>query len=148
MLASSWQWLLANETLLWWLGILSLVMFIGTLLLVPVLVARIPADYFSGKHHHQKAMNFAGRHPILRLGLLILKNLLGVILVLAGLAMLVLPGQGILTMVIGLMLMNFPGKFALEQRLVRQPVVLKAINWMRTRSGKPPLQIAAVESNP
>jgi hypothetical protein len=72
--------------------------------------------------------------------LLILKNLFGAILVLAGLSMLLLPGQGILTILVGLMFLDFPGKFAMERRLVRQRPVITAINWMRRRANRPPLQ--------
>ena len=54
--------------------------------------------------------------------------------------MLVLPGQGVLTIVIGLLLMEFPGKTRLERWLVGRPSVLEFVNRMRTRRGRPPLQ--------
>jgi len=73
------------------------------------------------------------------------KNAAGVVFVLAGLAMLVLPGQGILTILIGLTLVNFPGKRSLEKRIVRQEKVCFAINWMRSRAGRPPLKISRDE---
>ena len=50
------------------------------------------------------------RYPVLRPLLLIAKNLLGFVLIVAGIAMLVLPGQGLLTIVVGVVLMNFPGR--------------------------------------
>ena len=56
-----------------------------------------------------------------------------------GIVMLALPGQGVLTVLIGISLTNFPGKYALERKLVSQPSVFNAINWLRKRSGKPPL---------
>jgi hypothetical protein len=56
--------------------------------------------------------------------------------------MLFLPGQGILTMLIGISLMNFPGKHHLEAKLIGQPTVLSAINAMRKKFGKPPLVLA------
>jgi UPF0716 family protein affecting phage T7 exclusion len=68
------------------------------------------------------------------------KNLCGTVLVLAGVAMLVLPGQGILTIVVGLLLIDFPGKFALEQKLVRRSSVLSAMNWIRTKAHRAPLK--------
>jgi drug/metabolite transporter (DMT)-like permease len=70
-----------------------------------------------------------------------LKNLLGIIFILAGVAMLILPGQGILTILLGIMLMNFPGKHTLERRIVQQPAVLRAINWMRTKANHPELKL-------
>ncbi len=69
---------------------------------------------------------------------IVLKNLLGVALVGAGIVMLVLPGQGILTILIGVMLMDFPGKYALEKRLVSRPTVMRSLNWMRAKANRPP----------
>ncbi len=64
---------------------------------------------------------------------------MGLVLVLAGLAMLVLPGQGLLTLVIGLGLLNFPGKSSLIRRLLGQNKVLGTINRLRARVKKEPL---------
>ena len=83
-----------------------------------------------------------GRHPLLRTVGAVLKNVTGVVFLLAGIAMLVLPGQGILTMLIGVSLMDFPGKRRLEARLVSQRVARQAINAIRRRFGKPPLILA------
>ena len=73
--------------------------------------------------------------------LLIGKNLLGGLLVLSGIAMLVLPGQGLLTIAMGLLLMDFPGKHRLERRIVRTRPVLRSINWLRRKAHKNPLKI-------
>ena len=135
------QWLQANEALLWWFGIASVVMFIGTLIIVPILVARIPHDYFSAEHKRDGL--FVEQHPLIRSLLIVGKNLLGIILIIAGIVMLVLPGQGVLTMLIGLILIDFPGKYELERRIVSQPAVLKAINWMRNKASKQPLSLGA-----
>lgn len=132
-------WLHGHEAVIWWLGALSLVTFLGTLLALPIAVAWIPADYFvrdqyQGRHHH-------GSSTVLHLLRLVGKNLLGLVFVLTGVALLVLPGQGILTILLGLMLMNFPGKRALERRLVQQPTVLGAINWLRAKAHQPALMV-------
>ena len=109
----------------------------ASLALIPVLVARIPADYFIDRKRH---LNRSRRlHPLLYYSLFVVKNLLGILLLLAGIAMLVLPGQGIITLLIGITLMNFPGKFTLERHLVSQSGIFNSINWLRKRSGKPPL---------
>ncbi len=81
-------------------------------------------------------------HPVLRLVGHVVKNLVGVVFLLAGFAMLFLPGQGILTMLIGLSLLDFPGKRRLEGKLIGQPSVLRAINSMREKFGKPPLIVS------
>jgi hypothetical protein len=64
---------------------------------------------------------------------------MGVVLLLAGILMLVLPGQGLFTMFVGIMMMNFPGKYKLERWVVARGPVLKSINWMRKRAGHEPL---------
>ena len=132
-----WQWINENGVILGWLGVLSVIMFIGTLMIIPVLVARIPADYFEDKQRHISRTRRI--HPVIYMILVVAKNFIGIILILAGIVMLVLPGQGILTILIGISLTNFPGKYALERKLVSQPNVFKAINWLRERAGKPPL---------
>lgn len=139
------QWSIP-EPWLWWLGVASVVMFAGTLMVIPWLVARIRPDYFL--HPQPPPSTWLGRHPLLRLVLLLLKNLLGVVLIVAGLAMLVLPGQGILTLLFGLMLLNFPGKRRFEFWLVRQKGVLKSINWIRKKAKQPPLRVYGDHSPP
>lgn len=129
--------LLASEALWWALGALSLVMFLGSIALLPVLVALLPEDYFARARRH--VATGRGRHPLLRLIIILVKNGLGAVLLLAGLAMLVLPGQGLLTILVALVLLDFPGKYALEKRLVRRPAVFRALNWLRARVRKPPL---------
>jgi hypothetical protein len=133
------EWLREYKVLLGALSAASLFMFVGTLIAVPWLVVRLPADYFV--HRRYYADRWKPRHPLLRIVLLAIKNLCGVVLVAAGVAMLLLPGQGILTILIGLMFLDFPGKYALERRLARVPQVLGAMNWMRAKANRPPLEM-------
>ncbi|MEQ6885452.1 PGPGW domain-containing protein [Salicola sp. Rm-C-2C1-2] len=130
-------WLQAHDWALWSLGGMSLLMFVVTLIAVPIIVARIPADYFARPERDTRLI--LQRHPAMGLLVLILKNLLGLVLLVAGVAMLVLPGQGLLTIVIALTLLNFPGKFQLERWIVSRPPVFGAINWIRRRRGVPKL---------
>lgn len=122
----------------WWLAAASALTFVGSLAIVPILAVRIPADYF--RAGRRGAMPWKWRYPVLRLVLLVLKNLFGLILVLGGVFMLFLPGQGLLTMFLGLVLMDFPGKYRLERHIVSRGPVLKGINWIRARAHVPPLQ--------
>lgn len=117
-----------------WLGILSAVTFVLSLLLLPWFVSRIPVDYFTRQRDPHAWHIMLQPHTIVR-------NLLGLPVLLAGVAMLVLPGQGILTILIGLGIMNFPGKFAIERWFVERKGVLIAINWIRQKTKHPPLQI-------
>ncbi len=128
-----------HGVVLGWLFAASVLMFIGSVIAVPWLVIRIPADYLIRRRHIIDHWRL--RHPWLRAALLALKNVFGGVLVLAGLAMLILPGQGLLTIFVGLMLLDFPGKLGLERWLVRKPPVNRAINWMRAKAGRPPLEM-------
>ncbi len=115
----------------------SLASLVVAALLLPLFVARIPPDYFSHPHRHR--LSARARHPLVLLLLAAIKNLLGALFLLAGVVMLFTPGQGLLTMLVGLLLMNYPGKYRLERWLVTRPKVLQALNWIRARTGHPPL---------
>lgn len=132
-------WLRSNEAVLGWLAAASAATFVGSLVAVPWLVVRIPADYFARGHYRR--LPWANRHPVVRALLHVGKNLIGGLFIVAGIAMLVLPGQGILTIVIGILLLDFPGKRELERRIVARPAILHSINWLRRRGGKPPLVV-------
>lgn len=131
-------WYDTHQALTLWLAGLSTAIFALSLLSLPFLAARIPEDYFCDEQRQRS--QFKGLHPLAYLLLRVCKNLLGWLLVVAGLIMLVLPGQGLLTILMGLMLSDFPGKFALERRLVSNPKIWSAINWLRARRGQPPLR--------
>ncbi len=120
-----------------WLVTASAISLTVGLLLVPVFINRIPVDYFSHSHRHR--LSASTRHPFIQLLIVGSKNLLGIVFVVAGLLMLFLPGQGLLTLLAGLIIMNYPGKFALEGWLIQRPYVLPAINWLRTKYHHPPL---------
>jgi hypothetical protein len=127
------------ENLLLLLGAVSIVTFFGSLLVVPWLVVRIPADYFALEE--RRIAHYAGRHTALRWSGLIAKNCLGAVLIVMGIAMLILPGQGLLTILIGIVLMNFPGKFRLERWLVQKGPIWRSVNWLRRRAGRRELEI-------
>ena len=124
---------------LWGLG-LYLVTFFGSTVVVAWLLIRLPAAYFCDAYPRD---TWGGQHPVLRWIGLLLKNLLGVLLVVLGgmMSLPVIPGPGILMLVLGVMLLDFPGKRRLEQWLVRRAAVLSAINRLRQRYGKPPLVV-------
>jgi hypothetical protein len=130
------------EAMPWWqkalltLGALSLTLALSLGAVVAVLV-KLPPTYFRDGGSSRPP----GRHPIVRAIALTLKNLAGAFLILLGLLLSVpgIPGQGILTILIGVMLLDFPGKRRLERWLLSRPRVLPAINALRARFGKPPL---------
>lgn len=126
-----------NQHLLMWMGLGSLAVFVVSLLSLPWLVAQIPEDYFAPKK--RRPTQWKAKPPVTRLVTLISKNLLGYVLLLGGIMMLFLPGQGILTMVAGILLIDYPGKFALERKIANTPAIFKGLNWLRAKAKKPPL---------
>lgn len=114
------------------------VTFALSLAIVTLIIVKLPATYF---HHDHSREFWAERHPGIRLAGILGKNLLGLLLVALGIVMSLpgVPGQGILTILLGIMLLDFPGKRRLESRLVSRPKVLQTINRLRHRFGKPAL---------
>ena len=121
-----------SGTLLLWVSGASLLMLAAAFVVVPLVVARIPADHFVKPHAGRSTRNLVWR---------VLLNLFGAVLVVCGVLMLVLPGQGLLTLLAGLMLVEFPAKRRLELWILRRAPVLRVVQWMRARSGKPPLEL-------
>lgn len=105
-------------------------------LIVAIVIVKIPANYFSSHYQQDFLPNSSW---LTRWGATVAKNIAGVVLVLAGIVMLVGPGQGILTILIGLILLDIPGKRPLEARIIKSPSVLTAVNKLRQRFDKPPL---------
>ena len=130
-------WVSDHQQLLVWAGIVSLMVFILSLLAMPWLVAQIPEDYFLPKK--RQPTQWKQLHPVIRLLALMGKNLIGYGLIVAGVLMLFLPGQGVLTLVMGLLLVDYPGKFRLERKLVKTPAIFNSLNWLRRKAKKPPL---------
>lgn len=128
------DWIDVHKAWFAWLAMVSVVTLAASALLIPWLVARLPTDYFSRNEHPTPWQN---AHPILRVMLLALKNLFGVVLVGLGVLMLVLPGQGVLTIVAGMALIDFPGRHRLVQWFVARDPVINALNWVRRRAKQP-----------
>ena len=108
---------------------LSIAIFVATLIAIPIAIIRVPEDYLVRPPQRSKSMP-----------LKIAKNALGIALVALGVVMLFLPGQGVLTVIAGITLVDFPGRQKLLHKLLGQPKVQRAITAIRRRGGKPPLQ--------
>jgi len=109
-----------------------------SLLIVAIVMVKIPENYFSSHYQHDFLPNSSW---LTRWGAVVGKNIAGLILVIAGIIMLVGPGQGVLTILIGLILMDIPGKRPLEARLIKRPIILAAVNNFRAKYNKPPLEM-------
>ena len=129
----------AIEEYVWWIAAASALAALATVLASLWFVTRLPDDYFV--HRQRESWSQSDSLPLAALVLGAIKNLVGVLLLGLGLVMLVTPGQGVLTILIGLLLMNFPGKYRLERWLVTRPGVLKSLNALRRRRGRPPFRV-------
>ena len=121
------------------LGVLLFILtFTVSLAGVTIILIKIPPNYFREDYPRDL---WRDRHKAIRLVGMIGKNLLGAILVVLGIIMSLpgVPGQGVLTILLGVMLLDFPGKRQLEYRLISRPSVLRAVNKVRERFGKPAL---------
>jgi Putative transmembrane protein (PGPGW) len=126
------------QTVLMWLFGFSFVTFVAGLFLLPLMVVRIPSDYFACERPPR--LQFERHHPALRMTLLAAKNLVGLALTITGLIMLVTPGPGIVALIVGISLMDIPGKRALERKIISLPAVFEGLNRLRARYGRPPLE--------
>ena len=137
------DWLDDNETLFWSLSAVSVFAFFATLIAIPLLIVRLPVDYFS----RRPVRDWPTRIQALHLLLVIIKNGFGLILLLAGLMMLVLPGQGLLTILVAIILLDFPRKRRLERWLIRRRPIFRAANWIRAKRHRPPLELPDANVN-
>ena len=104
---------------------------------VGAVLARLPADYFV----NPAARRPIDRHPVLKWLLVVGRNAFGYLLIALGVVLSLpgVPGQGLLTILMGVMLIDFPGKHRAERWLVTRRVVLGPVNRLRARAGQPPL---------
>jgi hypothetical protein len=117
-----------------------IVTLLASLAVVTIVLVKIEPDHF--KKGHQTKF-WSGPRPALRAAGIIGKNILGILLVVLGIILSIpgVPGQGLLTVLLGIMLLDFPGKSRLEQKLLSRPSIVKTINRVRERFKKPPLEL-------
>ena len=119
------------------LGISSIAILVISALSIGYFIKKIPYDYIL--NDKRGISEYKDKNPIFWIITLALKNIIGYCLIMGGILMLVLPGQGLLTILVGLMLSDYPGKFKLEKRIIKTNLILKTINWYRNKSNIPPI---------
>ncbi len=146
MIEAVQQFMEDHEALLWWIAAGSAAMLVLSLLSLPVAAVLMPRDFLAreldGGGRPPRAADT--RHPALRIALRVLKNVAGVFLAIMGVAMLVLPGQGVLTLAFALLLLDIPGKHKVVRRFLGSRRVLKLLNGMRRRFNREPLEAPQV----
>ncbi|MEZ5426637.1 MAG: hypothetical protein R2747_10255 [Pyrinomonadaceae bacterium] len=117
-----------------------LISFTVSALAVGIVMVKIPANYFSS-HYQQDFL--PGKPWLVRWSAVIIKNIFGFFLILLGIILSLpgVPGQGVLTILLGLIMLDIPGKRPLEARIIKRPAVLSAVNKLRARYDKPPLEL-------
>ena len=139
LLAAAWAWSEAHRLVVWAVVAGSLTSLVVSGVLVTIILVHLPSDHYSRSPLPPLPTPGGGIVSLLASGVvLVVRNVLGWMFVLAGVAMLVLPGQGLLSIIVGLVLIDFPGKRRIERRLLASHVVRDAMNWLRRRAGKPP----------
>ena len=136
-----WSWLSTslqeNSEVLRFILIGSVVFFIAALVFVPLIASKIPTDYFNAEE--KKA--YAPKNIFLYLLYKILKNILGLVMLLLGVVLLFTPGQGLLCILLASLLMDYPGKFRFQRFLIQKKPVLESLNWLRKIAGVGPLEV-------
>jgi hypothetical protein len=118
----------------------SLLLFALSLVGLPLILKRMPADFFS--RPERRRLRLAERdRPFWFIIFRSLKNVLGCVLLTFGLLMLLVPGQGLVTIFVALFLIDFPGKRRLQRWVISRPAVYRAVNALRRRGGSPPLEL-------
>lgn len=120
--------------------LIFLVTFVVNLAIVTFILVKLPTDYFK---KNRKTTFWSGPRPAVHAAKVVGKNLLGVLLIAIGIVLSLpgVPGQGLLTVLLGVMLVDFPGKRTVEQKLLKRPAITNAITRLRQKFGKPPLQL-------
>jgi len=132
------------SALTWQSVLIWALIFVGTffinLAIVSFILVKLPADHFSKS---RKTEFWSGPRPMLHAAKVVGKNIAGVLLVVLGIVLSLpgVPGQGLLTVLLGVMLLDFPGRHRLEQKLLSRPSIANAINRLRGRFDKPPLEL-------
>ena len=120
-----------------WLALLSLLTFILSLISLPYIIRRIPSDYFLKLSKEQPKVKGYDIKSVL---IILFRNIFGFFLLLAGVAMLFLPGQGLITILVSLIFMDFPEKKRIVTYLTGKKSIQKSIDWIRKKANKKPIK--------
>lgn len=118
-----------------YLTLFSVITFFMSLLFIPWIISRLSPTYFLKLTKTQSVRGTASGRSLL---LIVLQNILGIIVLIAGIAMLFLPGQGLLTILLGLLLISLPGKKKMIISLIARPGIRNSMDWIRKKSAKQP----------
>lgn len=126
-----WDWISDNYRVIQWVGLVSVLLFFLSLFILRCVIVRLPDDYFvidspaSNKHSGN----------LIDLALRVAKNLFGFLLIICGIILLVIPGQGLVTIVLGAWIIDLPWIIKIKRKFVYSRLVKRALNWIRSKNG-------------
>ena len=126
-----WDWISDNYRVIQWVGLVSVLLFFLSLFILRYVIVRLPDDYFvidspaSNKHSGN----------LIDLALRVAKNLFGFLLIICGIILLVIPGQGLVTIVLGAWIIDLPWIIKIKRKFVYSRLVKRALNWIRSKNG-------------
>ena len=134
------QWI-SKETLLW-VSTISGVGLLAVAIVVPWLIVRMPEDFFSKPQRY----NWLDRKPAsIRAPIRILKNMLAVVLVIAGVIMFLTPASGLFPILLGVVLADVPGKLKLQRWILCRKTIRNSMNWLRRKFHRKPVQMPSAK---
>jgi uncharacterized membrane protein SpoIIM required for sporulation len=128
-----------HEELIIWLSLASIIGLIVSIVVIPWVIIKLPPDYFV--YTKRETKKIFCHHPFCRALFLIFKNILGIALIISGIIMLFIPGQGLLTIIIGVILTDFPYKYKIERWIISRPHILSTVNRLRKKAKQPPFTL-------
>lgn len=127
---------------IFWIVVLTTTVSIAYFVVITYFITQMDKQYFLRRKISQgEAINqprLTSMNRSVACVVKIAKIILGIVLLVCGILMLVLPGQGLITILIGLSLLPFPGKDKMEQRILARNSVRSTLNWIRLKAKKEP----------
>ena len=128
------DWIRDNDQLIQWVGIVSIFLFFLSLFLLRYVILRLPEDYFIKVSSISKSNSKSLKKIIFRIA----KNALGFLLTICGIILLFTPGQGMITILIGLCLIDLAFVNQWKKKMIYNSKVQKALNWIRSKKSVKP----------
>jgi len=119
-----------------WCAAAAVGTFVVSLAAAGVALLFLPTDYFVRHAQPQRTRPQSAGGWAWRIG----RNVVGVVILIAGIVMIFTPGQGLLSILLGLILIDFPGKHAVVRKILRNGKVVDAANRWRAKFDKPKLE--------
>lgn len=126
-----WDWISDNYRLIQWIGIASVLLFFLSLFILRCVIVQLPDDYFL---NDSSVLNKRSGN-LIDLVLRVAKNLFGFLLIICGIILLFIPGQGLVTIVLGAWIMDLPWIIKIKRKFVYSRLVKRTLNWIRSKNG-------------